>query len=66
MFDAATLRDGLQRITTDNAQGELYLTDVLSIARKDGKRVGVHITDRRDADRGRQRPASSWPRCGPS
>jgi len=44
VFDAATLRDGLQRITTDNAQGELYLTDVLSIARKDGKRVGVHIT----------------------
>jgi bifunctional UDP-N-acetylglucosamine pyrophosphorylase/glucosamine-1-phosphate N-acetyltransferase len=45
VFDAETLRDGLQRITTDNAQGELYLTDVLSIARKDGQRVGVHVTD---------------------
>ena len=44
-FDAATLRDGLSRITTDNAQGELYLTDVLAIARSDGKRVGAYVTD---------------------
>jgi bifunctional UDP-N-acetylglucosamine pyrophosphorylase / glucosamine-1-phosphate N-acetyltransferase len=43
-FDAAVLRDGLARITTDNAQGELYLTDVLTIARKDGRRVGAHVT----------------------
>ncbi|TDD46488.1 bifunctional UDP-N-acetylglucosamine diphosphorylase/glucosamine-1-phosphate N-acetyltransferase GlmU [Kribbella antibiotica] len=45
VFDAATLRDGLSRLTTDNAQGELYLTDVLSIARNDGKRVGAYVTD---------------------
>ncbi|MFC0627768.1 bifunctional UDP-N-acetylglucosamine diphosphorylase/glucosamine-1-phosphate N-acetyltransferase GlmU [Kribbella deserti] len=45
VFDAATLRDGLTRITTDNAQGELYLTDVLAIARGDGKRVGAYVTD---------------------
>ncbi|MEI8407171.1 MULTISPECIES: bifunctional UDP-N-acetylglucosamine diphosphorylase/glucosamine-1-phosphate N-acetyltransferase GlmU [unclassified Kribbella] len=45
VFDAATLRDGLSRITTDNAQGELYLTDVLAIARQDGKRVGAYVTD---------------------
>jgi bifunctional UDP-N-acetylglucosamine pyrophosphorylase/glucosamine-1-phosphate N-acetyltransferase len=45
VFDAATLRDGLSRLTTDNAQGELYLTDVLSIARADGKRVGAYVTD---------------------
>ncbi|TDW91232.1 bifunctional UDP-N-acetylglucosamine diphosphorylase/glucosamine-1-phosphate N-acetyltransferase GlmU [Kribbella sp. VKM Ac-2566] len=44
VFDAATLRDGLSRLTTDNAQGELYLTDVISIARTDGKRVGSHVT----------------------
>jgi len=44
-FDAATLRDGLTRITTDNAQGELYLTDVLAIARSDGKRVGAYVTE---------------------
>jgi bifunctional UDP-N-acetylglucosamine pyrophosphorylase / glucosamine-1-phosphate N-acetyltransferase len=42
-FDAAVLRDGLARITTDNAQGELYLTDVVTIARKDGRRVGAHV-----------------------
>ncbi|MGH8939921.1 MAG: bifunctional UDP-N-acetylglucosamine diphosphorylase/glucosamine-1-phosphate N-acetyltransferase GlmU, partial [Actinomycetes bacterium] len=40
-FDAATLRDGLSRLTTDNVQGELYLTDVLGIAAADGKRVGA-------------------------
>ncbi|WP_433161643.1 bifunctional UDP-N-acetylglucosamine diphosphorylase/glucosamine-1-phosphate N-acetyltransferase GlmU [Kribbella sp. CA-247076] len=45
VFDAATLRDGLSRITTDNAQGELYLTDVLAIAKRDGKRVGAYVTD---------------------
>ncbi|TDW15685.1 bifunctional UDP-N-acetylglucosamine diphosphorylase/glucosamine-1-phosphate N-acetyltransferase GlmU [Kribbella kalugense] len=45
VFDSVTLRDGLTRITTDNAQGELYLTDVISIARNDGKRVGAHVTD---------------------
>jgi bifunctional UDP-N-acetylglucosamine pyrophosphorylase / glucosamine-1-phosphate N-acetyltransferase len=44
VFDAATLRDGLSRLTTDNAQGELYLTDVIAIARSDGKRVGAHVT----------------------
>ncbi|NEA31980.1 bifunctional UDP-N-acetylglucosamine diphosphorylase/glucosamine-1-phosphate N-acetyltransferase GlmU [Streptomyces sp. SID13031] len=44
-FDAATLRDGLTRITTDNAQGELYLTDVLAIAKSDGKRVGAYVTE---------------------
>ncbi|GGU73029.1 bifunctional UDP-N-acetylglucosamine diphosphorylase/glucosamine-1-phosphate N-acetyltransferase GlmU [Lentzea flava] len=42
-FDAAVLRDGLSRLSTDNAQGELYLTDVLGIARGDGRRVGALI-----------------------
>ncbi|WP_433268294.1 bifunctional UDP-N-acetylglucosamine diphosphorylase/glucosamine-1-phosphate N-acetyltransferase GlmU [Actinosynnema sp. CS-041913] len=44
-FDAAVLRDALARISTDNAQGELYLTDVLSVARADGRRVGAVVTD---------------------
>ncbi|AHH94163.1 bifunctional UDP-N-acetylglucosamine diphosphorylase/glucosamine-1-phosphate N-acetyltransferase GlmU [Kutzneria viridogrisea] len=43
VFDTAVLRDGLSRLTTDNAQGELYLTDVLSIARGDGRRVGALV-----------------------
>ncbi|MFC6091196.1 bifunctional UDP-N-acetylglucosamine diphosphorylase/glucosamine-1-phosphate N-acetyltransferase GlmU [Saccharothrix lopnurensis] len=44
-FDAAVLRDGLSRLSTDNAQGELYLTDVLTIARSDGRRVGALVID---------------------
>lgn len=39
-FDAAVLVDALGRLSTDNAQGEQYLTDVLGIARDDGHRVG--------------------------
>ncbi len=41
-FDADTLRDALGRIGTDNAQGEKYLTDVLEVARSDGKRVSAY------------------------
>ncbi|RIQ20470.1 bifunctional UDP-N-acetylglucosamine diphosphorylase/glucosamine-1-phosphate N-acetyltransferase GlmU [Jiangella rhizosphaerae] len=44
-FDAAVLRAVLARITTQNAQGELYLTDVLGLARQDGRRVGAVVTD---------------------
>src|SRR3954463_4919865 len=40
-FDAAVLADALGRIRTDNAQGEMYLTDVLSIARAEGRRVAA-------------------------
>lgn len=39
-FDAAVLADALGRLSTDNAQGEQYLTDVLAIARGDGHRTG--------------------------
>ncbi|MCQ4625704.1 bifunctional UDP-N-acetylglucosamine diphosphorylase/glucosamine-1-phosphate N-acetyltransferase GlmU [Corynebacterium sp. CCUG 69979] len=42
-FDGAVLRDALTRITSDNAQGELYITDVLGIARNDGRKVAAHI-----------------------
>ena len=40
-FDARVLGSALGRLSTDNAQGELYLTDVLAIARGDGLRVGA-------------------------
>lgn len=40
-FDAHVLADGLARLSTDNAQGELYLTDVLGIARAAGRSVGA-------------------------
>jgi bifunctional UDP-N-acetylglucosamine pyrophosphorylase / glucosamine-1-phosphate N-acetyltransferase len=44
-FDAAVLVDALGRIRADNAQGELYLTDVVGIARGDGLRVGAVRTE---------------------
>jgi bifunctional UDP-N-acetylglucosamine pyrophosphorylase/glucosamine-1-phosphate N-acetyltransferase len=44
-FDAAVLADALGRLSTDNAQGERYLTDVLAIARGDGHRVGTWTCD---------------------
>lgn len=42
VFDADVLTDGLTRITDDNDQGELYLTDLLGIASGDGRRVGAY------------------------
>lgn len=41
VFDAATLREVLTGLDRDNAQGELYLTDVVAIARGAGKPVGA-------------------------
>jgi bifunctional UDP-N-acetylglucosamine pyrophosphorylase/glucosamine-1-phosphate N-acetyltransferase len=45
VFDAAVLRGALGRLGRDNAQGEVYLTDVLAIARADGGRVRALRTD---------------------
>ncbi|MGD6978340.1 MULTISPECIES: bifunctional UDP-N-acetylglucosamine diphosphorylase/glucosamine-1-phosphate N-acetyltransferase GlmU [Citricoccus] len=44
-FDGALLVDALSRVTTDNAQGEMYLTDVLSLAREAGGRVAAVTTE---------------------
>ncbi|MCA1782909.1 MAG: bifunctional UDP-N-acetylglucosamine diphosphorylase/glucosamine-1-phosphate N-acetyltransferase GlmU [Intrasporangiaceae bacterium] len=44
-FEAGVLRRALQRIGTDNAQGEKYLTDVVRIARSDGHSVRAHVVD---------------------
>ncbi|KHL02288.1 bifunctional N-acetylglucosamine-1-phosphate uridyltransferase/glucosamine-1-phosphate acetyltransferase [Sinomonas humi] len=46
-FDAAILADALRRVTTENAQGEKYLTDVLGIVREDGGRVAALVTEDR-------------------
>ena len=43
-FDAGVLTAALERVTTGNSQGELYLTDVLAIARADGGRVAAQVT----------------------
>jgi len=45
VFDAAVLRSALGRLDRDNAQGEVYLTDVLAIARGDGGHVRALRTD---------------------
>ena len=47
-FDAAALREVIGDLTTDNVQGEEYLTDVVSILRAGGQRVGASIA--RDVD----------------
>ena len=46
-FDAAVLRDALVHVTTDNSQGEKYLTDVLGLARQAGGRVAAVVTEDR-------------------
>ena len=45
-FDVAALRSALGKLSDDNSQGELYLTDVVKIARGEGRTVrGVHTDD---------------------
>lgn len=41
-FDATLLRDALEKLSTDNDQGEQYLTDVIGLLRVDGHPVGTH------------------------
>jgi len=42
-FDARLLMDALGKVTTDNSQGEEYLTDTLAILRGAGHRVGAAV-----------------------
>ena len=45
-FDSAALRAALSRLSSDNAQGEQYLTDVIAIVRAEGHVVHAkHIED---------------------
>ncbi|WNI15854.1 bifunctional UDP-N-acetylglucosamine diphosphorylase/glucosamine-1-phosphate N-acetyltransferase GlmU [Actinacidiphila sp. ITFR-21] len=41
-YDARLLAEALGKITTDNSQGEEYLTETLAILRQAGHRVGAH------------------------
>jgi bifunctional UDP-N-acetylglucosamine pyrophosphorylase/glucosamine-1-phosphate N-acetyltransferase len=45
VFDGAHLFDNLRNLSTDNAQGEYYLTDLLGVLRGAGHRVGAVIAD---------------------
>ena len=47
VFEADVLREGLESLTTDNAQGELYLTDVVKFARNKGLSVHSMVLDDR-------------------
>lgn len=42
-FDVEALAAALQQVTTDNAQGEEYLTDVLGILRAQGDSVAAYV-----------------------
>ncbi|MFG3225834.1 bifunctional UDP-N-acetylglucosamine diphosphorylase/glucosamine-1-phosphate N-acetyltransferase GlmU [Kitasatospora sp. NPDC048194] len=44
-FDAKLLVEALAELTTDNSQGEEYLTDTLAILRKAGHRVGAVVAE---------------------
>lgn len=44
-FDIGPLRSALSRLSADNAQRELYLTDVISIVRSDGRVVHANHVD---------------------
>lgn len=43
-FDAKLLAESLAKLTTDNSQGEQYLTDVLAILRSEGHEVAAVVT----------------------
>lgn len=45
VFDNKALFKALGELTTDNAQGEYYLTDVIEIFKKAGQTVAAHVLD---------------------
>jgi bifunctional UDP-N-acetylglucosamine pyrophosphorylase/glucosamine-1-phosphate N-acetyltransferase len=45
VFDAAALRGALPRLSAENAQGELYLPQVLDVLRQDGRAVAAHLVE---------------------
>ena len=45
LFDGQHLADNLRRLSTNNAQGEYYLTDLIGMLRESGKRVGALRVD---------------------
>ena len=45
LFDTKALFDNLRNVSTENSQGEYYLTDTLAMLRAAGRRVGAMIVD---------------------
>lgn len=44
-FKGKLLKDALDKIDNDNAQGEYYITDVIEILKKQGYRVGAYVIE---------------------
>lgn len=42
-FQIGALLSGLKKITANNAQGEYYLTDIVSVSLSEGKKVGAEL-----------------------
>lgn len=78
LFEAQALRDGLQHLTSHNAQGEEYLTDVIGWLVESGRPVAGHLAGDADEIHGindrvqlaaagavlRRRVAERWMRAG--
>jgi bifunctional UDP-N-acetylglucosamine pyrophosphorylase/glucosamine-1-phosphate N-acetyltransferase len=47
-FESAGLFRALRKVGRRNVQGEYYLTDVMEILRRDGRRVGVYPCEQRE------------------
>ncbi len=47
-FESADLFDALKRVGRRNVQGEYYITDVMEILQREGKRVAVYRCDQRE------------------
>jgi bifunctional UDP-N-acetylglucosamine pyrophosphorylase / glucosamine-1-phosphate N-acetyltransferase len=45
VFTGAALRQALPRLSADNAQGELYLPQVLDLLRSDGQTIAAHTVE---------------------
>ncbi len=45
LFDNATLRDAVAKLSKDNSQGELYLTDVIALIKESGKLALAILSD---------------------
>ena len=50
VFDGPRLRQMIDKLDAHNAQGEIYLTDVFELLRKEGDRVIAHIGDHEEAE----------------
>ena len=51
-FNGKKLKDSLKQLNTDNAQGELYLTDVFSILKEGENNIGTFMIEDHDEIRG--------------